>query len=133
MVKKAAFGVIEIGAAPAALGELRSWRIPETADEIDTSVMGTGNKRITPGAVGEQLEADCYFEDADAGQVLIVVGDETPVLISIYPQGKGTGLPVAAGNFTFLSKTTEGEVSGAVDMTFTASSDEDGIAWTQQA
>ena len=131
MAKKAALGVIELGAAQA-VGDLRSWRYSETADEIDTTIMGSGNKRMQPGATGETIEVDCFFVDGDAGQALAVTGSETPVAIKLKPQGTGVGLPQMDGTFYVLSREITGEVSGAIELTFSASSDENGAAWTAQ-
>jgi len=135
MAKKAALGVIEFGDTPSAVGELRSWEQTSEAAEIDTTVMGTGNARFQPGSIRHVINAELFFEYADAGQALLIaeLGADTPQTVSLYPQGKGTGLPVATGKAFVMNTNTQGQADGAIEMTTSLPSDEDGYAWSAQA
>lgn len=128
---KGAFGVIEIGAAPAVIGEVRGWRQANEANEIDTTVMGSGNARMQPGSMRNGIEADLFFDWADAGQALIWtdLGGETPVAVSLYPQGNTQALPVWTANCYVMQSNVEAAADGAIEMTATFSTDENGGAW----
>ena len=135
MAKKAALGVIEFGDTPTAVGEVRSWEQTSEANEIDTTVMGTGNARFQPGSIRHTINAELFFEYADAGQALIIaqLGNDTPQDVALYPQGKGSTLPVASGKAFIMNTNTAGQADGAIEMTVSMPSDENGYAWTAQA
>lgn len=134
MAKKASLGVIEFGDTPTAVGDLRNWRQVSAANEIDTTIMGTGNARIQPGAVRNSVECDLFFEYSDAGQALIIaqLANDTPQTISLYPQGVGSTLPVLSGKVFVMNNDTSGQADGAIEMQATFQADEDGLAWTTQ-
>ena len=131
MAKKGSLGVIEFGDTPAIVGELRSWRQQSEAQEIDTTVMGTGNARFQPGAVREQIECDLFFEQADAGQVLILaqLANDTPQNVSLYPRGNTTGEAVFSGKAFVMNASTNADADGAIEMSTTFSFDENGGTW----
>ena len=135
MADRAALGVIEFGDTPAAVGEIRSWNQPQEANEIDVTVMGTGNADFIPGAVRASLETELFFEFADAGQALALaqLGNSVPQAISLFPLGVGSGLPVLAGNATVMSYNAQGAADGAIELSITFSGDSDGLTWSPQA
>ena len=135
MATKAALGVIEFGDTPVVVGELRAWRQASDANEIDTTVMGTPNSRFQPGSVRNGVECDLFFEPSDAGQALILtqLANDTPQAVALYPNGKGTGLPVWNAVAYVMQANTEGAAEGAIEMTTVFSADETGGAWTTQA
>ena len=134
MAKKGALGTLSWGDTPAVVGELRSWRYADEPAEIDTTVMGTGNARFQPGARRHQVEIEVFFEYADAGQALIIAqnGADTPQDIQLRPQGAGSGLPELTGKTYVLGYTTEAAADGAIEMTATLPSDENGLSWAAQ-
>ena len=133
---KGALGIIELGASPAVVGELRSWRQPMEVTEIDTTVMGSDLSRFIPGKRRDSVTCDLFFDHDDAGQALVLstMGDDTATTaVAIYPNGKGTGLPVWNANCYIMGGEVGSDADGAVEFTgVTFSSDENGGAWTTQ-
>lgn len=130
MAEKACAGVIKIGSALDVIGDLRGWRQNSEANEIDTTVMGNCVSRFQPGSVRDSLEVDTYFLPGDAGQALLYTqlgGDAQS--IEIFPLGEGAGQPKGAGSFYIMSRNVEASVDGAVEISMTLSSDENGITW----
>lgn len=136
MAKKGAFGVLEVGATPNVIGEVRSWRQPNESNEIDVTVMGTGNASMIPGATRESMECDLFWEYADAGQAYILanLGADSSHLVTLYPEGKGTGLPAWSGNCYIMSANPEAAADGAIEMNgCTFVTDSAGGSWSTQA
>ena len=131
MAKKGSLGVIEFGDTPAVVGELRSWRLPREAAEIDTTVMGTGNARFQPGAVRSQAETSVFYEAADAGQLLAraQLANDTPQALALYPQGKTTGQPSITGNAFVMSDNLSADADGAIEGEINFSFDEGGVTF----
>ena len=129
---RGAFGVVEFGDTPAAIGELRSWNQTAEPNEIDTTVMGSGNARFIPGAVRHQIECEMFFSDpADAVQVLIRSqnGSSTPQAVALYPFGKTTGKASLTGNAYVMGANHTSTADGAVEMSCTFTSDSAGFVW----
>ena len=132
MAVRGALGVIEFGDTPTAVGEIRSWNQTAEPNEIDTTVMGTGNARFIPGAVRHQIEVELFFEDPeDAGQALIRSqnGVSTPQAVALFPFGKTTGKAQLTGNAYVMGANHSSAADGAVEMTCTFTSDEAGFTW----
>ena len=135
MANKAALGVIEFGDTPAAVGEVRSWSAPGEANEIDTTVMGTGFASFVPGTINTRLECELFFEFSDAGQALILaqLGNDTPQDVSLFPQGKTSGLPQLTGKATVMSFSPSGAADGAIEMTVNFAGDgANPLVWSAQ-
>jgi hypothetical protein len=136
MAIKAALGVIEFGDTPAAVGEIRSWNSPSEAEEIDTTVMGTGYASFVPGTIGVRVEAELFFEAADAGQALALaqLGNDTPQALALYPAGKGSGLSQLTGSATVMNYNAQGAADGAVELSITFAGDGAApLVWGTQA
>lgn len=136
MASKAALGVIEFGDTPAVVGELRSWNAPSEANEIDTTVMGTGYSSFTPGTINARVEAAVFFAKSDAGQALVLaqLGSDTAQDLAVFPQGKSTGLPQLTGKATVMSFSPTGAADGAIEMDITFAGDgADPLVWGDQA
>ena len=132
MAKRGAFGVVEFGTSPTVVGELRNWNQTSEPNEIDTTVMGTGKARFIPGAIRDQVEVEIYFEDPeDAGQALIRTqnGSDTPQALALYPFGKTTGKAALTGIAYVMGANHSASADGAVEMTCTFTSDENGFTW----
>ena len=82
------------------IGELTDWSFEETADQVDTSIMGACVKKFDAGAKATTGQLTTWW-DADAtGQAMFVVGNV--VSLAIYPGGSGSGAnfyrtPIATG------------------------------------
>ncbi len=120
MAKKAAFGVLKLGTpdTPVVVADLRTWRVEQEANEIDTTVMGTGKGSMAPGAVMEALVADLFFESTDAAQAyaLANVGSEALVDVELYPIGETMGNPQWTAKGTLMSFSPEGAADGAMEV-----------------
>ena len=117
MAKKGAFGSIEIGATPDVIGEISTMSLSQEFEEIDVTVMGTGNAANIPGVGTFRIEATVFYEQADAGQVAFLAAlgsDAAPTQVIYYPEGKVTGKKSWTGNFFFMQYNTSQEATGAV-------------------
>jgi hypothetical protein len=135
MADRAALGVIEFGDTPAAVGEIRSYDAPSDANEIDVTVMGTGNAAFIPGAIRQALATELFFEFADAGQALALaqLGSSVAQTVSLYPLGVGTGLVWLTGKATVMSFNVQGAADGAIELSVNFSADSAGLVWAVQA
>lgn len=81
-------GVVTIGAET--LGELRSFEVTETANEVDTSTMGSDWTGVDSTQSSWKASANMFFDPNDTAQGLMVIGAK--VAVEFYPQGNTTGL-----------------------------------------
>jgi hypothetical protein len=86
-------GVVKIGTA--VVGEVKSFELTETANEVDTSVMGDNWTGVDSTQSSWSVSASLFWDIADPGQTLIVVGSK--VALKLYPQGATTGLLEQSG------------------------------------
>jgi len=101
-------GVVTADAS--AVGNLRSWELNITGDEIDTPSMGDTARVRLPGKPNVDGRLTVWYDDADGGQALLVQGDS--VALELRPRGTGSGLP----EFTLSAARITGEnYRGAVD------------------
>ena len=83
-------GSITIGSSPGtALGELRSFELNVSANLTDASRMGDDWTREESTQNKWTASAELFWDSADAGQNLLVVGSR--VTVSFFPQGNGAG------------------------------------------
>lgn len=80
-------GTIKIGSV--VIGELRSYTLEQTADTIEDSSMGDTSRSYKIGLKGFSGSASLFFDEADAGQILLAVGTE--IAIKVFPEGASTG------------------------------------------
>lgn len=110
------------GGAYTAIGSLTNWSFDETAEEIDTSVMGACTKSSIAGAKKTSIQIDALWDGDNAQQALLTVG--AVVFPRIYPEGVGSGANfyrAPSGGVTILGRSTNGNgVDGVVSATFTA-------------
>jgi len=76
-------------AATTSVASIRSFTLDMTGEAIDASVMGSSNKDYLAGQTDGTVTVECYWDDADAGQLLFDAGDKLDLEIS--PQGTGSG------------------------------------------
>ena len=135
MAKKAAFGIVRVDTTPQVVGQLRNWTQPNESNEIDATVMGTGNATMIPGSKREDLECDLFWAYADAGQAFILanLGSDTAVPVELLPEGAGTGLPIWTANAYVMNATPQGAADGAIEMNGVRFvSDDAGGTWSAQ-
>lgn len=90
--------------AAVAVGELSDWSFEESAEQIDSSSMGSCTKAFTAGAKQTTGSLTVHWDNADAAQALFVVGDR--LHLEVYPGGSGSGQA--------YYKTTDTATGGAV-------------------
>jgi len=119
LAKKACLGVIELGPTPLVVAELRSWAYDQQSSTIDVSTMGNCDTTELAGRITRTVEATLYLADpADPSQDLIVIGDTLAIVA--YPFGKTAGKLSLTGNIEITARNESGDVDGAVELTFSA-------------
>lgn len=122
LAQKACNGVIEIGATPDTLAELRSWNYDEQGEQLDFSTMGSCSTTTKSGRVTRRVELTLYLAlPSDPAQAALVVGAEDVAIIA-YPFGKTDGYPKRSGLINVLGRTESGDVEGGVELQITAES-----------
>lgn len=116
---KGSSGVIKIaanGGSVAAVGEVRSYSIDETADTIEDTVMGDSVKSYLASLTDATLTIDALWDDSDAQQLIL----DTSVDIDweIHPTGTGTGEKYYSGGGVVTSKTISASYDGLVEASF---------------
>jgi len=112
-------GVVKAGPTPTVVAEITAWDFTETADEIDTSSMGTCTKKSDAGAVKTAGNITCFWDASDAGQNLLIVGEK--VYVELYPGGDTNGLTYYKGKVLILSRGISSTVNEIVSQPFTFS------------
>ena len=110
-------GLIKIGATT--VGELRSYTLEQTADTIEDTSMGDSSRTYKSALKGFSGSASLFFDEADAGQILIVVGSE--IGIKVFPEGASAGDKFYEGNAIVTAYNVSASFDGMVEaeMTFT--------------
>jgi len=110
-------GVIKIGST--VLGELRSYTLENTADTIEDTSMGDASRTYKVGLKGFSGSASLFFDELDAGQILLVVGSE--IAIKVFPEGASSGDKFYEGNAIVTGYNISASFDGMVEaeMTFT--------------
>jgi len=109
-------GVIKVGDTPIVVLELTDFDFTETADEIDTSSMGTCSKKSEAGAIKTAGNFTCFWDASDAGQNLLVVGES--INVEIYPGGDATGMTYYKGNVIMFTHGISSSVGGVVSQPY---------------
>lgn len=103
------------------VGECRSFEITESANEVDTSRMGTDWTSVTSTQLSWKASAETWWDPTDAGQGGLVIG--SVIAVEFYPRGVGSSLNRYTGNalITNISRpqSFDGIVEATVEMTGT--------------
>ena len=110
---KGSLGKVFAGPTPTQVAEVKTWSLSESADEVDTSIIGTGNKRIEAGAIKASGQLSCWWDPADAGFNLLVIGQS--VDIDLYPSGDTSGATYYSLTATILNIERNGGADGRVE------------------
>ena len=110
-------GVIKISST--VIGELRSYTLENTSDTIEDTSMGDASRTYKVGLKGFSGSASLFFDEADAGQLLIVVG--TQIAIKVFPEGASSGDKFYEGDAVVTAYNISASFDGLVEaeMTFT--------------
>jgi len=101
------------------VGELRSYTLEQTADTIEDTSMGDSTRTYKSALKGWSGSASLFFDEADAGQLLLVLG--TSVAIKVYPEGASTGDKYYYGDAIITGSNISASFDGMVEaeVTFT--------------
>ena len=101
------------------VGELRSYSLEQTADTIEDTSMGDTSRSYKSALKGWSGSASLFFDEADAGQLLLVLG--TSVAIKVYPEGASSGDTYYYGDAIITGKNISASFDGMVEaeVTFT--------------
>ena len=110
-------GLIKVGTTT--VGELRSYTLEQTSDTIEDTSLGDTTRTYKAGLKGFTGSASLFFDEADAGQILLVVGGE--ISIKVYPEGATTGDKFYEGTAIVTAYNVSASFDGLVEaeMTFT--------------
>ena len=116
---KGSSGVVKLavsGGSVAAMGEVRSFTLDETADTIEDSVMGDTSRTYVSSLKTATLSMDVYWDDADAVQ--LVMDAAADLIFELYPTGTGTGEKYYSGAGVLTSKSLTASFDGMVEGSF---------------
>lgn len=116
---KGSSGVVKLavsGGSVAAMGEVRSFTLDETADTIEDSVMGDTARTYLSSLTTATLSMDVYWDDADTVQLVMDSGADVDFELS--PTGTGTGEKYYSGGGIVTSKSLTASFDGMVEGSF---------------
>jgi predicted secreted protein len=110
-------GLIKVGTTT--VGELRSYTLEQTSDTIEDTSLGDSSRTYKTGLKGFSGSASLFFDEADAGQILMVVGTE--ITIKVFPEGASSGDKFYEGSAIVTGYNVSASFDGMVEaeMTFT--------------
>ena len=116
---KGTSGVVKLavsGGSVAAMGEVRSFTLSESADTIEDSVMGDSARTYVSSLTSATLSMDVYWDDADTVQ--LVMDTAADLDWELYPTGSGTGEKYYSGSGVVTSKEISASFDGMVEGSF---------------
>ena len=110
-------GTIKV--ATTTVGELRSYSLEQTADTIEDTSMGDTSRSYKNALKGWSGSASLFFDEADAGQILLVLGTE--IALKVYPEGASSGDKYYYGDAIITGSNISASFDGMVEaeITFT--------------
>jgi len=110
-------GTIKV--ATTVVGELRSYSLEQTADTIEDTSMGDSSRTYKSALKGWSGSASLFFDEADAGQLLLVLG--TSIALKVYPEGASSGDKYYYGDAIITGSNISASFDGMVEaeVTFT--------------
>jgi predicted secreted protein len=101
------------------VGELRSYSLEQTADTIEDTSLGDTTRTYKAGLKGWSGSASLFFDEADAGQLLLVLG--TSIALKVYPEGASSGDKYYYGDAIITGSNVSASFDGMVEaeITFT--------------
>ena len=110
-------GTIKV--ATTTVGELRSYTLEQTADTIEDTSLGDTSRTYKTALKGWSGSASLFFDEADAGQLLLVLG--TSIALKVYPEGASSGDKYYYGDAIITGSNISASFDGMVEaeITFT--------------
>ena len=91
-----------ITADAAVVGEIESFDIELSINELDANVMGTGWTDVESGQASATGSINVLRDPADVGQIELVQG--VKVVMELFVEGNSTGLTKLSGSFLVTSR-----------------------------
>lgn len=116
---KGSSGVVKLavsGGTVAAMGEVRSYTLSESADTIEDTTMGDAERTYVSSLKTGTLSVEVYWDDADTVQ--LVMDSAAAVDFELYPTGTGTGEKYYSGSGIVTSKEITASFDGMVEGSF---------------
>ncbi len=108
-------GIVKIGSNT--IGEIRSYSIEQTMDTIEDSSMGDTDRTYVASLKSFSGSMDVYFDEADAGQLDVQVGDTGT--ISVLMEGDTSGDHSLSGAILVTGRTITAAFDGMVEASLT--------------
>jgi hypothetical protein len=108
-------GAVKVGTSTA-VGEITDFTFTESADTAEDTSMGDVWKTFVPGHKEWSASITAHWDEADAGQLLLVLGTE--VALKLYPEGATTGDTFRSGNAIVTSIVNKTGMNDIVEVTF---------------
>jgi len=108
-------GIVKIGSNT--IGEIRSYSIEQTMDTIEDSSMGDADRTYVASLKSFSGSMDVYFDEADAGQLDVQVGDTGT--INVQMEGDTTGDHQLSGAILVTGRTITAAFDGMVEASLT--------------
>ena len=108
-------GTIKV--ATTVVGELRSYSLEQTADTIEDTSMGDTSRTYKSALKGWSGSASLFFDEADAGQLLLVLG--TSIALKVYPEGASSGDKYYYGDAIITGSNISASFDGMVEAELT--------------
>ena len=112
-------GVVKLqlkGTSEAVVGEVRSFTIETSADTIEDSAMGDTSRSYKAGLDSSTVSIECYWDQADAQQLVLDAGAEIDWEIS--PSGTASTVKYYSGTGIVTNKTITSSFDGMVEASF---------------
>jgi len=105
-------GTVKVGTDT--VGELRSFSLESTAETIEDTSMGDASRSYKVGLKAFTGSASVFFDETDAGQILLVAGAE--ITLNMYPEGATSGDTYYTGAGIVTGRTINSSFDGMVEM-----------------
>jgi len=107
-------GIVKISSTT--IGELRNYALSHSSDTVEDSVIGDTYRTRLATMKTWSASGDLYWDEADAGQLLITIGSS--VTLNLYPEGGDTGDVYYSGSAIVtkfdISASFDGIVEGSI-------------------
>ena len=112
-------GVVKLqlaGTTEVVVGEIRSFTLETSADTIEDSAMGDSARTYKAGLESSTVSIDCYWDQADAQQ--LVLDARASIDFEISPSGTASGSKKYSGTGIVTSKSINASFDGMVEASF---------------
>jgi hypothetical protein len=111
--RKGKEGIVKVGTT--VVGEVKSFELEVTANEVDTSVLGTDWTKTASTQKSWSGTMEMFYDPTDTGQQGVDVGEL--VTLSLYYEGSTTGLKFDTGEALITSVSKSQSFDGMVNQT----------------